>query len=181
MSADKDAGLHAFVARGPKTGTLLYPHKPRDGSYVVSMTRFEKDYIKVANSADLLDWLAAESPVLPLVLGDHSFGSLVGLSVGADDERVVALLGLGLPVDMDRYDYSFLAKADKPVLVVQGENDEFGPGESVSNLLALLGAHITVVRIPGSDHYFTDRLDELRATVRGYYESGPGSRFLTIV
>lgn len=57
MSADKDAGFHAFVARGPKTGTLLYPHKHRDGSYVVSMTRFEKDYIKVANSADLLDWL----------------------------------------------------------------------------------------------------------------------------
>lgn len=57
MSADKDAGLHAFVARGPKTGTLLYPHKHRDGSYVVSMTRFDKDYIKVANSTDLLNWL----------------------------------------------------------------------------------------------------------------------------
>ena len=57
MSADQDAGLHAFVARGPKTGVLLYPHKHRDGSYVVSMTRFEKDYIKVAKSAELLDWL----------------------------------------------------------------------------------------------------------------------------
>lgn len=57
MSADKDAPLHAFVARGPKTGTLLYAHKHRDGSYVVSMTRFEKDYIKVAKSADLLNWL----------------------------------------------------------------------------------------------------------------------------
>lgn len=57
MSADKDAGLHAFVARGPKTGVLLYPHKHRDGSYVVSMTRFEIDYIKVAESAELLDWL----------------------------------------------------------------------------------------------------------------------------
>lgn len=57
MSADKDAPFHAFVARGPKTGTLLYVHKHRDGSYVISMTRFEKDYIKVANSADLLDWL----------------------------------------------------------------------------------------------------------------------------
>lgn len=57
MSADKDAALHAFVARGPKSGVLLYPHKHRDGTYVVSMTRFEKDYIKVVNSADLLGWL----------------------------------------------------------------------------------------------------------------------------
>jgi alpha/beta superfamily hydrolase len=128
-----------------------------------------------------LDWLEAEYPELPLVVGGHSFGSMIGLSVGADDERVVALLGLGLPVDMDQYDYSFLAEADKPVLVVQGENDEFGAGDSVSKLLAPLGAHITLVRIPGSDHYFTHRLDELRATVRGYYESGPGSRFLTTV
>ena len=128
-----------------------------------------------------LDWLEAEYPELPLLVGGHSFGSMVGLSVGVDDARVVALLGLGLPVDMDDYDYSFLAEADKPILVVQGENDEFGSGVVVSKLLAPLGTHITLVRIPGSDHYFTDRLDELRASVRGYYESGPGSRLLTIV
>ena len=128
-----------------------------------------------------LDWLEAEYPELPLFAGGFSFGSVVGLSVGADDERVVALLGLGLPVDMDLYDYSFLAETDKPILVVQGENDEFGPGDRVSKLLAALGTHITLVRIPGADHYFTDRLDELRATVRGYYESGPGSQFLAIV
>ena len=128
-----------------------------------------------------LDWLEAEYPELPLLVGGHSFGSMVGLSVGADEARVVALLGLGLPVDMDHYDYSFLAEADKPILVVQGEKDEFGSGVVVSKLLAPLGTHITLVRIPGSDHYFTDRLDELRASVRGYYESGPGSRLLTIV
>ena len=128
-----------------------------------------------------LDWLEAEYPELPLFAGGFSFGSVVGLSVGADDERVVALFGLGLPVDMDLYDYSFLAETDKPILVVQGENDEFGPWDRVSKLLAALGTHITLVRIPGADHYFTDRLDELRATVRGYYESGPGSQFLAIV
>lgn len=49
--------LHAFVARGPKAGAMLFPHKHRDGSYVVSTTRFEKDYIKVFDSADLLNWL----------------------------------------------------------------------------------------------------------------------------
>jgi alpha/beta superfamily hydrolase len=32
--------------------------------------------------------------------------------------------------------------------------------------------------VPESDHYFTDRLDELRAAVRGYFESGPGARLL---
>ena len=51
----------------------------------------------------------------------------------------------------------------------------------VAAVLAKLGDHITLVRIPGSDHYFADRLDELRAAVRGYYESGPGAELLANV
>ena len=49
--------LHAFVSRGPKVGTLLYPHKHQDGTYVVSMSRFEHDYIRVSDPAELLGWL----------------------------------------------------------------------------------------------------------------------------
>jgi uncharacterized protein len=126
-----------------------------------------------------LDWLEARYPGLPLIAGGFSFGSMVGLRVGATESRVVGLLGLGLPIERDEhYDYDFLRDAGKPVLVVQGENDEFGPGPAVAEALAPLGAHITLVRIPGADHYFTDRLDELRAAVRGYYQSGPGAELL---
>ncbi len=129
-----------------------------------------------------LDWLADRYPDLPLVMGGFSFGSMVGLSVGAEDDRVAALLGLGLPVDLDeRYDFEYLARAEKPVLVVQGENDEFGPGERVAVALAPLGSHVTLVRVPETDHYFEGRLDDLRGAVRGYYESGPGARVLVDV
>ncbi len=164
--AFNDAGLVALRFNFRGVGTSTGSHDEGVG---------ERDDLREA-----LDWLEAEYPDLPLLVGGFSFGSMVGLSVGADDERVVALLGLGLPVDMDRYDYSFLAEAKKPILVVQGENDEFGAGDTVAALLSELEAHITLVRIPGTDHYFTDRLDELRATIRGYYESGPGSRTLAI-
>ena len=123
-----------------------------------------------------LDWLEARYPGLPLLAGGFSFGSLVALAVGAADERVAALLGLGLPVQRDeRYDFSFLAAVTKPVLIVQGEQDEFGSGEHVARVLAGLGPHITLVRVSGSDHYFTDRLDELRGAVRDYFARGPGS------
>jgi alpha/beta superfamily hydrolase len=127
-----------------------------------------------------LDWLEEAYPSLPLVAGGFSFGSRVALTVGAGEDRVVALLGLGLPVDLDyRYDYGFLGTTDKPVLIVQGDNDEYGTGELVERTLAPLGSHITVVRIAGSDHYFTDRFEDLKAAVRGYYESGPGARYLS--
>lgn len=49
--------LHAFVARGPQKGTLLYPHRHRDGAFVVSMTRFERDYVREADQARLIEWL----------------------------------------------------------------------------------------------------------------------------
>lgn len=128
-----------------------------------------------------LDWLEEEYPDLPLILGGFSFGSRVALTVGAEDERVVGLLGLGLPVEMEEYDFGFLADAGKPILVVQGEDDEFGSGEAVAGVLEPLGDHVTLVRVPGADHYFTDRLDELKDAVRGYWSSGPGARFTLAV
>ena len=51
------SGLHAFVSRGANEGTLLFPHRHRDGCFVVSKTRFEKDYIRVPDEPDLIGWL----------------------------------------------------------------------------------------------------------------------------
>ena len=123
---------------------------------------------------DALNWLQAEYPGLPLIVGGFSFGSLVGMRVGAADSRVLGLFGMGLPINLERYDYSFLSGMEKPVLVVQGERDEFGTGEEAAELIAGLGEHIRLVRIPDSDHYFTGCWDELKGALRGYYESGPG-------
>lgn len=50
-------GLHAFVSRGARSGELLFPHKHEDGSYVVSKTRFEADYIRVTSEAEIMPWL----------------------------------------------------------------------------------------------------------------------------
>lgn len=49
--------LHAFVSRGPKMGTLLFPHKHGDDAYVVSITRFDSDYIRVTDPDDMVAWL----------------------------------------------------------------------------------------------------------------------------
>jgi alpha/beta superfamily hydrolase len=45
-----------------------------------------------------LDYLGTRFPVLPVCLIGFSFGASVGLPVGANDPRVVALVGLGVPV-----------------------------------------------------------------------------------
>lgn len=144
-----------------------------------STGQYEEGFGEREDVRAALDWLEEHYAGLPLVVGGFSFGSMVGLNVGARDDRVVALLGLGLPIRRLDYDYEFLGETSKPLLVVQGEEDEFGSGSEVADLLEGLGAHITLVRISASDHYFTGRLDELRAAVRGYFQSGPGSMALT--
>jgi hypothetical protein len=40
--------LRAFVTRGPDVGTVLFPHKHEDGKYVVSKTRFKRDYKRIS-------------------------------------------------------------------------------------------------------------------------------------
>ena len=54
---DNPTGLHAFVSRGQHAGKLLYPHIHRDSAYVVSKTRFERDYVRVSDPGELLGWL----------------------------------------------------------------------------------------------------------------------------
>jgi len=119
-----------------------------------------------------LDWLEERHPGLPLVVGGFSFGSMVALSSAADDPRVVALFGLGLPVRM--YDYGFLADVRKPILVVQGEVDELGSGSEVELVVAAMGSHVTLARIAGADHYFNGHIDEMKAVLSEYFRSGPG-------
>lgn len=112
-------------------------------------------------------------PELPLLVGGFSFGSRVGLAVGVREARAKGLLGLGLP--LRHSDFSYLRGLEKPLLVVQGEEDEFGAGPEVEEWVAGNGGPITLVRVPGSDHYFHDHFDELQAAVREYFTVGAGA------
>lgn len=111
-----------------------------------------------------LDELEKLYPGLPLVLGGYSFGSVMALLVGADDTRVRAMFALGFPVDRVS-DISFVEGGGKPRLFVQGEDDEFGSGTKIEALAERLPEPCAVKVIPGSDHFFTGKLDPLENAV----------------
>lgn len=129
--------------------------------------------------AAALDWLELGGVRgLPIVVGGVSFGSLVGLSVGAEDLRVKGLVGLGLPVEL--YDYSFLGKTAKPTLLIQGEHDQFGSPGEVREAVWGLGSHITVEGIPGAGHLFEGHFQELQGVILRFYTDGPGALALKV-
>src|SRR5207248_2392687 len=72
-----------------------------------------------------LDFMAAKYPAVPLWAGGMSFGSWIGLTAGATDERVTTLLGIALPVD--RYDFTSVEKSAKAKFFIHGEFDELCP------------------------------------------------------
>jgi hypothetical protein len=111
----------------------------------------------------LLDWLAARFPARPLLVAGYSFGAYVGLRVGCDDGRAAALIGIGIPLTMA--DFSFLRGCRKPLALVQGDADPFGPPDMLLAFAAALpgGARVTVVR--GAAHNFAGRLDDLARRV----------------
>jgi len=111
-------------------------------------------------------------PALPLVAGGFSFGSVVALRVAARDPRVRAVFALGFP--LVRFgDAATLQAPRQPRLFVQGERDQFGAGEELRRLVAPLPPPRELVVVPGADHFFDGKLDQLQGAVADWAETRP--------
>jgi alpha/beta superfamily hydrolase len=119
-----------------------------------------------------LDWLDREFH-LRMIFAGFSFGAAVGLRVVCHDDRVKAVIGLGLPLaplDESRYDLDFLHSCAKPKLFVSGSRDQFAPRASLEALVNSLPEPKKLVIIESADHFFEGRLREMREAVEGWIE-----------
>jgi alpha/beta superfamily hydrolase len=114
-----------------------------------------------------LDWLEREF-ALPIIFCGFSFGAAVGVRASYSDDRVRALIALGLPAVSvaDRvYDFEFLRESTKPKLFVSGSRDEYGPPGKLEALVETFAEPKTLVRIEAGDHFFEGRLREMREAI----------------
>ena len=117
-----------------------------------------------------LDWLEHEF-TLPVVFAGFSFGAAVGLRAAYADDRVRALIALGLPmveVEGRVYDFGFLRACTKPKLFVSGSRDQFGPAGKLEALVQTFADPKKLVRIEAGDHFFEGRLKELRVAIEDW-------------
>jgi alpha/beta superfamily hydrolase len=118
-----------------------------------------------------LDWIETEF-ALPIIFAGFSFGAAVGLRAAYNDDRIPALIALGLPAvpvadrkDDRVYDYDFLRTSTKPKLFVSGSRDQFAPPGKLEALVDTFSEPKKLVRIEAADHFFEGRLREMRETI----------------
>ena len=127
----------------------------------------ERDDVRAA-----LDHLAGLFPDLPLCLSGFSFGAWVGSAVACVDERVAQIVAVGTPTRL--FDSDALLECRKRKLFVQGGEDEHGPVSELQTFVARLPEPKRLVIVPGADHFFTGRQEELRRAIVDYFAAeGP--------
>jgi hypothetical protein len=91
--------------------------------------------------------------------GGMSFGSWVALTVGAEDPRVSALIGIAPP--LSRYDFGLVERSTKPKFFIQGEFDELCPLKDMRAFYARAAEPKELVVIDGADHLFDGKVAEV--------------------
>ena len=126
---------------------------------------------EVSDVRAALGWLQREYQ-LPLLFAGFSFGSSVGLRACCGDERVKGIAALGLPVKAGgrEYHYSFLSGCNQPKLFISGGDDEYGPQAAVEAAVAGAAPPATLVMVPGADHFFTGKLDQVQQALSTWLE-----------
>ena len=104
----------------------------------------------------------------PLVAGGFSFGSAVALRAAADDARVAAIVAVGLP--LSTVSGPSLPKPSVPALFVTGERDAFGPPAMLAEFVGDSGR---IVLVPGADHFFEGKLDEMQDAIARFLAALP--------
>jgi len=112
-----------------------------------------------------LDYMAARYPAVSLWAAGFSFGAWVALEVGADDDRVAALIGIAPPVATSisgqAYTFERTLASTKPKFFVQGEADEVCPLESMWAFYGKLEEPKELVVVDMANHLFEGQTAEV--------------------
>jgi alpha/beta superfamily hydrolase len=110
-----------------------------------------------------LDVMAARYPGAPLWAGGMSFGSWIGMSVGALDTRVSALIGVATPVN--RWDFNEVVDSPKAKFFIHGELDEICGFKEINTFYARATEPKELVIIDGADHLFNGKASQVADAV----------------
>lgn len=119
-----------------------------------------------------ISYIEEAAPGVPVLLVGWSFGANVAIRECLDDDRVVALALVGIPLQPNDLSLPALPTPaevklrDIPTLLVAGENDEYCPRDQLEEYAGASGA--TAAILEGTDHYFWRREREAAALIGAF-------------
>ena len=105
----------------------------------------------------------------PIVAGGFSFGSAVALRAIASEPRVIAFIGVGTPLASPVA--ASLPLPSVPTLFVAGSQDRIAPVE----LLRQWARVGRIVEIPGADHFYEGKLEDLERAIADFLSELPAA------
>ena len=106
-----------------------------------------------------VDFMAAQYPDVEMWAAGFSFGSYIATTVGADDDRVCALIAIAPPVDT--YEFASVKQSAKPKFIIHGERDELISLRMVRHFYAGLQEPKELVEIDRANHLFDGQTTEV--------------------
>lgn len=118
--------------------------------------------------AGALDWLLTQPEVDPrrISVVGYSFGAWVALAHAQTDARVVAVAAVSLVTEY--CDVDSMHSFTRPKLFVTGECDQLTPPDALGELVGRLPPPKTLHLVPGADHFWWGREQEVADLVAGF-------------
>jgi alpha/beta superfamily hydrolase len=116
--------------------------------------------------AAALTFLRERVPGVPLWAAGFSFGSRTVIGLAPRDERIERVALIALPVIA--YDCSVALEVKQPGGIFMAGDDTFGTMAVMRDRLPDLFDRFHVEEVPGVDHFFTGKLDDLRLRVKNW-------------
>ncbi|HML42820.1 MAG: alpha/beta hydrolase [Hyphomicrobium zavarzinii] len=128
---------------------------------------------ELADAASALDWLQTVKPDAKYCwIAGVSFGTWIAMQLLMRRPEVDGFICVAPPSNL--YDFSFLAPCPSSGLMVNGDKDRVVPSNSVAELTGKLktqrGIKIDHEIIPGANHFFENKTEELETVVGGYLD-----------
>ena len=136
-----------------------------------SQGSFDHGQGELSDAASALDWAQSINPeARSCWIAGFSFGAWIGMQLLMRRPEISGFVSVSPPANM--YDFGFLAPCPSSGLILQGDTDEVVPQESVNKLVQKLShqrdIEIDYRVLPGANHFFHDRIDQLASEVDDY-------------
>ena len=134
---------------------------------------FSRGEGELSDAATALDWLQTYNEnARDCWIAGFSFGAWIAMQLLMRRPEINGFISIAPPAN--QYDFTFLAPCPSSGLILQGDDDDIVPHETVGKLVDKLraqkGITIDYEVMPDTNHFFTGKVDDLKDSLSTYLD-----------